>query len=433
MARAAYSFVLWLALPLVLARLAWRARRQPGYLAHLGERFGAAPRPAGKPVIWVHAVSVGETRAAAPLVTLLRREYPGAAVLLTHTTPTGRATGRELFGDGVTQSWLPWDHGAFVRRFLDRARPDLGVLLETEIWPNLLAECRAGGVPVFLVNARLSARSAAGYARLPSLAREALGNLAGVAAQTTEDASRLEALGARDVAVTGNIKFDLAVPGDTAQRGLALRALLGSDRRVWVVGSTRDGEEALLVEAIEAARPPADVLVVIVPRHPQRFEEVAQLLAARGPFGRRSLGQPVPAQARYALGDSMGEMLDYYAAADVVFVGGSLKPFGGQNLIEPCAVGRPVVFGPHTFNFESAAEAALAAGAGLRARDAAHAVTLAMQLLDDGARRAQMGRRAEGFAKANRGALDRLAAWLAGRLPASLATARGSPAPGRPP
>jgi len=433
MARIAYGIVLWLALPLVLARLAWRARRQPGYLEHLGERFGAASRPAGNPVIWVHAVSVGETRAAAPLVALLRREHPGAAVLLTHTTPTGRETGRELFGEGVTQAWLPWDHGAFVRRFLDRVRPDLGVLLETEIWPNLLAECRALGVPVLLVNARLSARSAAGYARLPSLTREALGNLAGVAAQTAGDASRLEALGARDVAVTGNIKFDLAVPGETAQRGAALRALLGHDRRVWVVGSTRDGEEALLVEAIEAARPPADVLVVIVPRHPQRFEEVAQLLAARGPYGRRSLGTPVPARARYALGDSMGEMLDYYAAADVVFVGGSLRPFGGQNLIEPCAVGRPVVFGPHTFNFESAAEAALAAGAGLRARDAAHAVALAMQLLEDGARRAQMGRCAEAFAKANRGALDRLAAWLAGRLPASLATARGSPAPGRPP
>lgn len=432
MARLAYNLLLWLALPLVLARLAWRARRQPGYLEHLAERFGAAPPMAGSPVIWVHAVSVGETRAAAPLLARLREDHPGASILLTHMTPTGRATGRELFGDTVTQSWLPWDHGPFVRRFLARAKPDFGVLLETEIWPNLLAECHARGVPVYLVNARLSARSAAGYARLASLTREALGHLAGIAAQTAGDAGRLEALGARDVAVTGNIKFDLAVPADTASRGEELRALFGRSRRVWVVGSTREGEEALLVDAVEAAQPPEDVLVVVVPRHPQRFDAVAGLLASRGrPLARRSLGAPVPAQARYALGDSMGEMLAYYAAADVVFVGGSLKPYGGQNLIEPCAVGRPVIFGPSTFNFESAAEAALAEGAGLRARDAAEAVAMALALLGDAARRADMGARASGFAQANRGALERLGEWLAPRLAATRGPARGWPARGR--
>ena len=426
MARLAYSALLWLALPFVLARLAWRARRQPGYLEHLGERFGAAPRPGEGPVIWIHAVSVGETRAAAPLLDLLRRDHPRASILLTHMTPTGRATGRELFGDGVTQAWLPWDYRFAVRRFLARARPDFGVLLETEIWPNLLAECRASGVPVFLVNARLSARSAAGYARVGRLAREALGHLAGVAAQTAQDAARLEALGAADVAVTGNIKFDLAVPETIEAQAQGLRALFGAGRRVLVVGSTRDGEEAMVVEAVESARLPADVLVVVVPRHPQRFEEVASLLAARGgPVPRRSQGVAVPAGARYALGDSMGEMLAYYAAADVVLVGGSLKPYGGQNLIEPCAVGRPVIFGPHTFNFESAAEAALAEGAGLRARDAPEAVAMAMSLLDDAARRADMGRRAARFAQSNRGALERLAAWLAPRVAASRAPARG--------
>jgi len=426
MARLAYSALLWLALPFVLARLAWRARRQPGYLEHLGERFGAAPAPGGNPVIWVHAVSVGETRAAAPLVALLRRDHPGASILLTHMTPTGRATGREIFGDGVTQSWLPWDHVFAVRRFLRRTRPAFGVLIETEIWPNLLAECDSQAVPVFLVNARLSARSAAGYARVAPLAREAIGHLAGVAAQTVEDAWRLEALGARDVAVTGNIKFDLAIPEDTSERGGELRALFGRGRRVWVVGSTRDGEESMIVDAVEAASPPPDVLVVFVPRHPQRFEEVAALLASRGgPVARRSLGEPVQAAARYALGDSMGEMLAYYAAADVVFVGGSLRPFGGQNLIEPCAVGRPVIFGPHTFNFESAAQAALAEGAGLRARDAAEAVAMALALLDDPARRADMGRRAGRFAQSSRGALERLAAWLAPRLAASRDPARG--------
>lgn len=432
MARLAYSALLWLALPFVLARLAWRARRQPGYLEHLGERFGAVPVAGPGPVIWVHAVSVGETRAAAPLVEILRRDHPGASILLTHMTPTGRATGREIFGAGVAQAWLPWDLGFAVRRFLRRARPAFGVILETEVWPNLLAQCRARGVPVFLVNARLSARSAAGYARVAPLAREALGNLAGVAAQTDEDAARLASLGASGVAVTGNIKFDLAVPDDTPGRGRELRALLGEGRRVWVAGSTRDGEEALLVAAIEAADPPADVLVVVVPRHPQRFEEVAGILAAPGrPVGRRSHSQPVPAAARYVLGDSMGEMLAYYSAADVVFVGGSLKPYGGQNLIEPCAVGKPVIFGPHTFNFESAAEAALAQGAGLRAGDAAQAVSLSLALLADPQRRADMGRRAARFAQSNRGAVERLARWLAERLAASRAPAPGWPAPGR--
>lgn len=416
-ARLAYSAFLWLALPFVLARLAWRARRQPGYLEHLGERFGAVPVAAGTPVIWIHAVSVGETRAAAPLVELLRREHPGASILLTHMTPTGRATGREIFGDGVTQAWLPWDLGFAVRRFLDRARPRFGVLLETEIWPNLLAACHERAVPVFLVNARLSERSASGYSRVAALASEALGHLAGVAAQTQEDAMRLQRLGARDVAVTGNIKFDLTVPDDAFARGRELRALFGETRRIWVVGSTRDGEEALLLDAVEAAAPPADVLVVVVPRHPQRFEEVASLLAARGgPVPRRSLGKAIPADARYVLGDSMGEMLAYYAAADVVFVGGSLKPYGGQNLIEPCAVGRPVIFGPHTFNFESAAEAAMTEGAGLRARDARQAVSIAFALLDDPARRADMGMRAARFARSNRGALERVGAWLAPRV-----------------
>jgi len=426
MARLAYGALLWLALPFVVARLAWRARREPRYLEHLGERFGGAPRPVDGPVIWVHAVSVGETRAAEPLVAVLLHDHPRATILLTHMTPTGRATGVEIFGDRVMRSWLPWDLGFAVRRFLDRARPAFGVLLETEVWPNLLGECHARDIPVFLVNARLSKRSAAGYARVAPLAREALGHLAGVAAQTLEDARRLEALGAKDVAVTGNIKFDLAVPEDIEARGRDLRSIFGPGRRIWVVGSTRDGEESLLMEAIEEADPAPDVLVVVVPRHPQRFEEVASLLSRGGaPVARRSLARPVPAAARYALGDSMGEMLAYYAVADVVFVGGSLKPYGGQNLIEPCAVGRPVIFGPHTFNFESAAEAALDEGAGLRARDAREAVAMALALLGDRRRCADMGLRAQRFAQANRGAMARLSAWLVPRLAASRGPARG--------
>ncbi|MBK7659003.1 MAG: lipid IV(A) 3-deoxy-D-manno-octulosonic acid transferase [Betaproteobacteria bacterium] len=426
MLRALYGFVVVLLLPFALARLAWRSRRQPGYLEHLGERFGVAPLAGAAPVIWVHAVSVGETRAAAPLVARLARDFPDARILLTHMTPTGRATGVELFGARVDRAWLPWDAGFAVRRFLVRARPAFGILLETEIWPNLLAQCRSRGIPVFLVNARLSARSAAGYARVAPLAREALGNLAGVAAQGADDAARFEALGARDVTVTGNIKFDLDVPADAEAKADALRALFGAGRRVWVAGSTREGEESLLVEAIEAAGLDPDILVVFVPRHPQRFDEVATLLTARGgPVARRSLGAAVPAGARYALGDSMGEMLAYYRAAELVVVGGSFLPLGGQNLIEACAVGRPVLFGPHTFNFEAAAEAAIDRGAGLRARDAAHAVAIAKELLGDAPRRKRMGEAALAFARDNRGALSRLEAWLAPRLPASRGPGRG--------
>jgi 3-deoxy-D-manno-octulosonic-acid transferase len=426
MGHVAYNVLLWLALPFALVRLAWRARKQPGYLTHLGERFGKVARLSEPRVIWVHAVSVGETRAAAPLVAALRQDYPDAGILLTHMTPTGRETGREVFGEHVTQAWLPWDYGFAVRRFLGRARPEFGIIMETEIWPNLLAACRKRGTPVFLVNARLSQRSADRYARVAGLARRALGNLAGVAAQTPADGARLAKLGAMGVTVTGNIKFDLQVPADIAEHGRALRAQFGNGRRVWVVGSTRDGEEALLVDAIEAARLPSDVLVVVVPRHPQRFEVVAALLEARvGAVVRRSSGQLVPRETRYVLGDSMGEMLAYYAAADVVLVGGSLMPHGGQNLIEPCAVGRPVLFGPHTFNFESAAEGALACGAGLRARDAAEATAMAIDLLDDPARRADMGRRALEFAVANRGALERLRTWLGQRVAASRDPGRG--------
>ncbi|MBK8322151.1 MAG: lipid IV(A) 3-deoxy-D-manno-octulosonic acid transferase [Betaproteobacteria bacterium] len=419
MLRALYGLAVTLLLPFALARLAWRARRQPGYLEHLGERFGGAPLAGDAPVIWIHAVSVGETRAAAPLVARFGRDFPGARILLTHMTPTGRATGIELFGERVDRAWLPWDAAFAVRRFLARVRPAFGILLETEIWPNLLAECRSGQVPIFLVNARLSARSAAGYARVAPLARKALANLSGIAAQTADDAARLEGLGARGVAVTGNIKFDLDVPDDTEAKATALRALFGEGRRVWVAGSTREGEEALLVEAIEAAGLDPDILVVVVPRHPQRFDEVAALLGKRGaPVARRSRGEPVPAGARYALGDSMGEMLAYYRAADLVVVAGSFLPLGGQNLIEACAVGRPVLFGPHTFNFEAAAEAAIDRGAGLRARDAAHAVAIAKELLGDAPRRERMGEAALAFARDNRGALARLEAWLAPRLPA---------------
>ncbi len=423
MTRLAYALAWWLAAPFVLARLYWRARSLAGYRNRLAERFGRYDAAAPGPRIWLHAVSVGETRAAAPIVEALAPRYPRHRILLTHMTPTGRATGEEVFGDRVERAWLPYDLGFAVRGFVRHFRPDMGIVLETEIWPRLLEECARAGFPVVLANARLSERSARRYARFPALTRWALSNLAGIAAQTEADARRFTALGALDVAVTGNVKFDLDVPAGVAARAAELRALLGEGRAVWVAGSTREGEEALLLDAF-AAMPP-EALLVIVPRHPQRFDEVAGLARARGlEPARRSGATPVPAATRVVVGDTMGEMLAYYGAADVVLMGGSFLEYGSQNLIEPCALGKPVIFGRHTYNFEQAAEGALAAGAALRVEDARAAMAAALELTRDGTRRVRMGDCARVFVAAHRGAAARLAAWLESALAASRARGR---------
>ncbi|MGZ5569548.1 MAG: lipid IV(A) 3-deoxy-D-manno-octulosonic acid transferase [Usitatibacter sp.] len=413
--------MLWLVLaPLAVVRLAWRSRRQRGYLLRLGERFGhyaAAPQARR---IWIHAVSVGETRAAAPLIEALAKSHPGHRILLTHMTPTGRATGEELFGERVERAWLPYDQGFAVRRFLRHFNPEFGIILETEIWPRLLDECARASVPVVLANARLSARSARRYRRFPALTRWALANLTGIAAQTESDAQRFASLGAGKVAVTGNVKFDLSVPAAMLELGREFRSRFGAGRQVWVAGSTREGEEALLLDAFARMPADADVLLVIVPRHPQRFEEVAAMAAARGlGVGRRSDTQPLSPGVRVVIGDSMGEMLAYYACADVVIMGGSLLPFGSQNLIEACALGKPVIVGPHTYNFEEAAESAIHAGAATRVGTAAAALDFAAGLAREGARRREMGDKALAFVDAHRGAVPRLMQWLEATLPRS--------------
>jgi 3-deoxy-D-manno-octulosonic-acid transferase len=421
MMRPLYAAAWIAATPFVIARLAWRSRRQPGYLAHLGERFGRYAPARGGPCIWIHAVSVGETRAAAPIVEALRARYPGHRVVLTHMTPTGRATGEALFGDTVEQAWLPYDLGFAARRFLAHFRPRFGMILETEVWPRLIEECARAGVPVVLANGRLSERSARRYAHVPALARWAFGALAGVAAQSDADARRFAALGAREVAVTGNVKFDMELPEAMLARGGEFRARFGRTRPVWVAGSTREGEEALLLDAFAARGDARDALLAIVPRHPQRFDEVFRLASERGlQPARRSDEREVPREARVLVGDSMGEMLAYYAAADVVIMGGSLLPFGSQNLIEACALGRPVIVGPSTFNFQEASEGAIAAGAALAVGDAAAALEAAVRLTADGERRARMGENARAFVAAHRGAVERLMSWLAPRVAARM-------------
>jgi 3-deoxy-D-manno-octulosonic-acid transferase len=408
-----YRLALLLAAPLIPLRLLWRGRREHSYLEHWGERLGSGAVPVG--ALWIHAVSVGEMRAAQPLITALRDAHPGAPVLLSCMTPTGRATAGSLYGSFAHIVYLPYDYAWLMRRFVRRVRPRVGILMETELWPNLIHAAARAGVPLMLANARLSERSARGYARLPALARACLQRITVVAAQTAADAARLEKLGARATHVTGNLKFDIAPPQAQLERGAAWKAGWGS-RPVLLAASTREGEEAPLLRAF-ADTAPVDVLLVLVPRHPQRFAEVAGLIAAAGlPYQRRSDEVPLAADTRVLLGDSLGELFAYYAACDVAFVGGSLQPLGGQNLIEAASVGRPVLVGPHTFNFEEATQLAIEAGAALRVSDAADLMTNALMLLADAPTRTRMGEAGLAFAARHRGAAARVAGLVPSRV-----------------
>ncbi len=429
-ARAAYRAAMRAVRPLYLAKVRHRGRDEPLYAERIGERTGrfeaAGDTPPPAPgAIWLHAVSLGETRAAAPLVAALRARLPDRALLLTHGTATGSAAGCALLHDGDRQAWLPWDDAASVRRFLDHQRPAIGILLETEIWPTLIDEATARRLPMLLANARLNARSRARFERASALLRPAYRSLAAVLAQSEADAARLREVGARDVRVVGNLKYDVAVDDGVLERGRRWRTRLGG-RRVVLAASTREGEEAPLLaawRAIDAPRP----LLVIVPRHPQRFDAVAAEIASAGcTSSRRSdwveagPGDVLPPHGSAAvdvwLGDSMLEMPAWYALADVALLGGSFAPLGGQNLIEAAACGCPLVMGLHTFNFAAASDLAERAGAARRVATLEAAVASARALLLDDAELRQMGAAAVTYAAANRGAADATAGVVAGLL-----------------
>lgn len=415
MNRTLYSGLWWLALPAVLGRLWWRGRKEPGYREHWGERLALdGPAPSERPTIMVHAVSVGETRAAEPVVDALLAAYPDCRILLTHMTPTGRATGKSLFahhGERVVQAYLPYDTGLMTRRFLRRHRPRACILMETEVWPNLIHACSRLDVPVVLANARLSEKSLKRGRKAGAVMLEAARGFTLVAAQTELDAGRIRSLGAPNVVVTGSVKFDVTPPPAALEKGDWLRGRIrsgGPERPVFLCASTREGEETLILDAWQRAtdKPPG-ALLMIVPRHPQRFDEVASLVSARGfTLARRSqldLDHGVDG-ADVLLGDSMGEMFAYYAACDCAYIGGSLLPLGGQNLIEACALGKPVLVGEHTFNFLDATIEAVGDGAALRVPDADALVAAAARLLRDGAARVGMGEKALAFARRHRGA-----------------------------
>ncbi len=421
LARAAYSNLLRLATPLYLARLWWRGRREPGYREAIGERLGRGAGPAPASALWIHAVSLGETRAAAALVDALRAGRPGLRLLLTHGTATGRAAGAALLRPGDHQAWLPFDTPGAVSRFLRRHRPALGVLMETEVWPNLLHEARRAGVPMVLANARLSERSAAKGRRLSALLRPAAQALAMALAQSEADALRLRALGVPRVEVCGNLKYDLRPDEPQLATGRAWRARL--TRPVVVAASTREGEEGGLLDAWQALAPPRPLLLV-VPRHPQRFDEVAALVGERGlTLSRRSAwGAQGPtagdAAADVWLGDTLGEMALYFGLADLGLQGGSFRPFGAHNFIEAAACGCPMLLGPSVFNFADAARQALAAGAAWQVTGWAEALARVQALLADAPARRAAVQAADDFTRAHRGAAARMAARILALLPA---------------
>jgi 3-deoxy-D-manno-octulosonic-acid transferase len=395
LARIAYATLLWLAAPVYLLKLWRRGRAEPLYRHAIGERFGFYGNDArSSGWVWVHAVSLGETRAAAALVDALRIQRPAMRLLLTHGTATGRTAGAALLQAGDRQVWLPFDTPGAVSRFFKHFQPAVGVLMETEIWPNLLHTAQRRGVPMVLANARLSERSARKAGRLQALFRPAARSVALVLAQTPEDAGRLRAVGAPRVEVSGNVKFDMTPDAAQLARGKAWR--LAIVRPVVLAASTREGEEAALLRAWNLMRqqqPATDLhprpLLLIVPRHPQRFDEVATLIAGSGlTAARRSTWADTPpleaAQADVWLGDSIGEMAAYFSCAQVALLGGSFEPLGGQNLIEAAACGCPVLMGPHTYNFADAAALAQRDGAAKRVDDIDAAVRVAVAMLVQG-------------------------------------------------
>ncbi|KNZ31724.1 MAG: 3-deoxy-D-manno-octulosonic acid transferase [Methylibium sp. NZG] len=429
-ARRAYSALLVLLMPAYVLRLWWRGRKEPLYRHAIGERLGRYPADSALPSrgrLWLHAVSLGETRAAAALVDALRARRPDVRLLLTHGTATGMEAGRELMRDGDLQSWLPYDTPGGVRRFLAQFQPAVGVLMETEVWPNLLYAAQQASVPMVLANARLSEKSLKKGERLDALIRPAVQSLQLVLAQTERDAQRLRAAGADPVVVSGNLKFDVRPDAAQLQQGRAWRAAL--QRPVVLAAATREGEEAMLLAAWaarhagadRAAVPEPSPLLLIVPRHPQRFDEVAALVGEAGlHLARRSAWADAPPPdaltAQVWLGDSMREMALYYGCADVALLGGSFAPLGGQNLIEAAACGCPMVLGPHTFNFAEAAELSIAAGAAVRTADMPQAVARALSMLKPDVRE-RASADALAFAAAHGGAADRMADAVIGQLP----------------
>lgn len=413
-----YTLLMYMVALLLPIKLLWRGLKQPEYRQHWGERYGFYTQPVNAPLIWVHCVSVGETRATQPLIHALLKAYPQHQILMTHGTPTGRDTGQQLFRTEIShgrvlQAYLPVDTPAAARRFLQYFNPVTGLLMETELWFHLIDQATRRQIPVALLSARLSEKSARGYARLGELIRQGMQQLALVAAQTEADAHRLQALGASNVMVCGNLKFDVNPPVDSVAKGVYLREQLGTRRTVFMAASTREAEEPMILDAVQSLdAAQSKLLLLLVPRHPQRFAEVEGLLKVRGLryVLRTDLAKPISPDIQVVLGNSMGEMYTYYAASDFAVMGGSLQPLGGQNLIEAATMGVPTILGPHMFNFAQVTQAAVAAGAAVQITDIAALPGEIDTLARNVEKRKAMSQAAKAFTVQHRGTTQRLMA-----------------------
>ena len=400
---------LWrIAPPLIRHYLRKRARKNPAYLEHWNERFGEPhPNPVQQP-IWIHAVSVGETRAAQPLIAELQRRFPDAPLLLTQMTPTGRATAAQLYPQAQCR-YLPYDRRDWVAQFLREHRPQFGILMETEIWANLISGCHKNHIPLFLANARLSEKSQRSYQKIPSLIRPALHQLTAICAQTPADAQRLQQLGASSPIVCGNTKYDIPIPPQARELAAQFRQKIGN-RRVFLAASLRekDGQdEAELI--LSAWHNNTDALLIIIPRHPERFQATYALAQQRGfKTQKRSDNAPIRPDTQVWIGDSMGEMYAYFQAADIVFIGGSLVNTGCQNIIEPLQCGKPVLFGPSIYNFQAACQEALAAGVAQQIHSAGELVQTVTQQLMQPEIHAQQASKTAAYLAQHRGASQRI-------------------------
>lgn len=412
--RFVYVVISYCLAPLVLALLVWRGVRNPAYWARFGERFGFGEVNLSTPSIWVHAVSVGEVQASAPLIRALSKQYPDTPLVLTNTTPTGARRARELFRDSVYHSYVPVDLPGSVRRFFDRTKPRLAIILETELWPTLYNECGKRRVPLVLASARVSPRSVSRYRRMVKLFRQALSHGIVIAAQSEADAERFKSIGAnpKRTFVTGNIKFDVELPPELHEQGRTLRAQHAPNRRVWIAASTHQGEEEIALDAQAIVeRRIGDTLLILVPRHPERFSGVEDLLKRRRlTYVTRSSGERCNTGTRIFLVDTLGELTAFYAASDVAFVGGSLVPIGGHNLLEPAALGIPVLTGPHNFNAQEISEMFLEVGASRLVRNAEELAAELTRYFEDPALRSSSAAAGLRTVMENRGALGRLLA-----------------------
>jgi 3-deoxy-D-manno-octulosonic-acid transferase len=407
-----YTLLLILLAPFYPLRLFWRARMAPAYRERWLERFGVFDPPESQEGIWIHAVSVGEVQAIAPLVNRLLDRYPDHPLLITTTTPTGAERVTALFGNEVTHRYAPVDLPWVVQRYLQAFRPKLLILVETEIWPNLIYYARREKIPTLLANARMSVRSARGYHKLAGLTRQALRNLTLIAPHAEEDAERFHTLGARpeQLEVIGSIKYDIHLPGSLLERADVLRREWGGARPVWIAASTHEGEDEQVLQAHSVIRQQiSDALLVLVPRHPERFDRVAQLVEESGfSLVKRSQQIPCSADTGVFLGDTMGELTLFIGASDAAFIGGSLVPHGGHNILEAAAQGVAVVFGPHMFNFNEIKTLFMQQQAAVEVASSEALAEQVIQWLSDASERSRVGEAGRELVDKNRGALDRL-------------------------